>query len=32
LNDCELECPDVAPEHGEGGRLPVERDDDLKAS
>ena len=32
LNNCELECPDVAPEHGEGGRLPVERDDDLKAS
>lgn len=29
LNDCNLECPDVAPEHGEGGRLPVERDTDL---
>jgi uncharacterized protein (TIGR00730 family) len=27
LNDCELECPTVAPEHGEGGRLPVEFDD-----
>lgn len=26
LNSCESECPDVAPEHGEGGRLPVERD------
>lgn len=26
LNDCEADCPEVAPEHGEGGRLPVERD------
>jgi predicted Rossmann-fold nucleotide-binding protein len=27
LNDCEVDCPDIAPEHGEGGRLPVEQDD-----
>lgn len=27
LNNCESDCPDVAPEHGEGGRLPVEQDD-----
>ena len=26
LNDCNADCPDVAPEHGEGGRLPVEID------
>ena len=26
LNACELDCPAVAPEHGEGGRLHVERD------
>lgn len=27
LNDCDVDCPSVAPEHGEGGRLPVEQDD-----
>ncbi len=27
LNDCEIECPSFVPEHGEGGRLPVEFDD-----
>lgn len=26
LNDCQTDCPNVAPEHGEGGRLPVESD------
>lgn len=26
LNDCDIDCPSIAPEHGEGGRLPVETD------
>lgn len=26
LNDCDLDCPSVGPDHGEGGRLHVERD------
>lgn len=30
LNDCDFDCPDVAPEYGEGGRLPVERDVSLE--
>lgn len=29
LNNCDTVCLDVAPEHGEGGRLPVEQDDAL---
>ena len=26
LNDCDAECPDIGPERGEGGRLPIETD------
>lgn len=27
LNSCDVDCPEVAPERGEGGRLPVEKDE-----